>query len=55
MALAAAFAAVARSVLVPDPADERPERRPLRAVPSYAGPGSLGGTEIRASARGASS
>ena len=45
VALAAAFAAVARSVLGPDPADEPPERRPLRAVPSYAGPGSLGGTE----------
>jgi len=45
VALAAAFAAVARSVLGSDPADEPPERRPLRAVPSYAGPGSLGGTE----------
>jgi len=45
VALAAAFAAVARSVVVADPADEPPERRPLRAVPSYAGPGSLGGTE----------
>ncbi|MDQ3647092.1 MAG: hypothetical protein M3433_00625, partial [Actinomycetota bacterium] len=43
--LAAAFAAVTRSVLTPDPADEPPDRRPLRAVPSYAGPGSLGGTE----------
>lgn len=45
VALAASFAAVARSVLVSDPEDESPERRPLRAVPSYAGPGSLGGTE----------
>jgi len=45
VALAAAFAAVARSVVGADPADEPPERRPLRAVPSYAGPGSLGGTE----------
>lgn len=45
IALAAAFAAVVRSVLVPDPEDEQPERKPLRAVPSYAGPGSLGGTE----------
>jgi len=45
VALAAAFAAVTRSVLGADSADEPPERRPLRAVPSYAGPGSLGGTE----------
>src|SRR5215211_239668 len=45
VALAAAFSAVARSALVADPEDESPERQPLRAVPSYAGPGSLGGTE----------
>ncbi len=45
VALAAAFSTVVRSVLVADPEDESPERQPLRAVPSYAGPGSLGGTE----------
>ncbi len=46
VALAASFAAAARSVLVPDPPEEKPPERPsLRAVPSYAGPGSLGGTE----------
>jgi hypothetical protein len=45
VAAAAAFSVVLRAALVPDPEDERPDRRPLRAVPSYAGPGSLGGTE----------
>jgi hypothetical protein len=45
VAAAAAFSIVLRAALVPDPEDERPDRRPLRAVPSYAGPGSLGGTE----------
>lgn len=45
LALAAAFVEVARSVLAADPPDRPPERRPLRAVPSYAGPGSLGGTQ----------
>jgi len=43
--LTAAAASAARLLLAPDPEQDEPERRPLRAVPSYAGPGSLGGTE----------